>query len=105
MKKKDVFGQKLTLTKTEKEQHKSRMEKFEIFSLYWIQIQRLFEIIYIFLIQFGKLVFPNERIKQKLFDLLITLVTKFGWFILAPILFQFINDQFAVTALVNNFLI
>ncbi|MFC2994404.1 hypothetical protein ACFODO_03795 [Acinetobacter sichuanensis] len=103
-KKNDVFGQKLKLTKKEKAEHKSRMEKFEILSLYWIQIQRLFEMLYTYLVQLGELVFPNEHIKKKLFDLLIKLITKFGWFIVTPILFQFISDQFAVTTLINNFL-
>ncbi|MDM1762789.1 MULTISPECIES: hypothetical protein [unclassified Acinetobacter] len=103
-KKNDVFGQKLKLTKKEKAKHKSRMEKFEILSLYWIQIQRLFEMLYTYLVQLGELVFPNEQIKKKLFDLLIKLITKFGWFIVTPILFQFISDQFAVTTLINNFL-
>ncbi|WP_151801199.1 hypothetical protein [Acinetobacter guillouiae] len=105
MKKKDVFGQKLKLTKKEKAEHRSRMERFEIISLYWIQIQRLFEGLYKLLIQLGKSFFLNEHLRQKLFDLLLKLISNFGWFILAPIFYQFISYQLNVTALINNFFV
>ncbi|WP_180078219.1 hypothetical protein [Acinetobacter sp. YH12251] len=102
-KKKDVFGQKLKLTKKEKADHKSRMEKFEIFSLYWIQTQRFLDALYTLLVQMGKLIFPNEHIRQRLLDLLVKLITKFGWWFFTPILFQLISDQFALSTLFNNF--
>ncbi|AYA02716.1 hypothetical protein BEN74_07545 [Acinetobacter sp. WCHAc010034] len=102
-KKKDVFGKKLTLTQKEKADHKNRMEKFETLSLYWVQAQRYCEAIYTILVQAGKLVFPNEHIRQKLFDLLVTLVKKFGWWLMSPILFQLISDQFVLSDLFNSF--
>lgn len=101
--KKDVFGKKLTLTKKEKADHKSRMEKFEILSLYWVQAQKYWYAIYTVLVQVGKIVFPNEQIRHKLFGLLVTLVKKFGWWLMSPILFQLISNQFALSELFNNF--
>lgn len=65
-KKKDVFSKKLKLTKQEKREHKSRMEKFKTLSLYWILLQRLLDNLN-HLVDLGSLVFPNQQMSQKLF--------------------------------------
>ena len=104
-KKKDVFGQKLKLTKKEKHQHESLMNIAETISLHWIQLQRIFNSFYRILISLGILVFPKKQIRQKAFRLISKLLTNFGWFILAPVFYQFINSHFAITASINTLFI
>ncbi|WP_180185773.1 hypothetical protein [Acinetobacter sp. YH01008] len=103
MKKKDVFGKKLKLTKQEKRDHKSRMEKFETVSLYWTQFLRLLSGFDRFLAVLGNIVFPTQQTRQKLFEFASRLITKFWWFMLTPIVYQLISYQFSFHALPNGF--
>ena len=102
-KKKDVFGKKLKLTRQEKRDHKSRMEKFESISLYWTQIQRLFDNLYKSLVDMGSLVFPNQQIRLRLFRFAIRLIAKFWWLILTPTIYQLISIQSTTHAFSNSF--
>ncbi|EXB25792.1 hypothetical protein J537_2499 [Acinetobacter baumannii 1437282] len=102
MKKKDIFGQELKLTKKEKAEHKSRMKKFEAVSLYMIQIQRLLEMLYKFFIHLGKSVFPNEETKQKLYEYAVRLIKQFIWLIAIPIVCDVMKD-ILITPYLNSF--
>ena len=103
MKKKDIFGKELKLTKKEKAKHKSRMEKFETLSLSVIQIQRLLEMLYKYLIHIGKSVFPDEKTKQKLYKTALWFVKQFVWFIVLPSIYQIISN-ILVSAYSNSFM-
>lgn len=104
-KKKDVFGQKLKLTKKEKHQYESLMNITETIFIHWIQLQRIFNSFYKILISLGIFILPKNHIRQKAFRFLGKLLKNFGWFILTPVFYQFINSHFAITASTNTLFI
>ena len=101
-KKKDVFSKKLKLTKQEKREHKSRMEKFKTLSLYWILLQRLLDNLN-HLVDLGSLVFPNQQMSQKLFKITFRLIKKYWWLFSAPLIYHLLVIQAPTHTFSNKF--